>query len=114
MTSREPAQGPQPNVGDGAAEEIAEASARLHVARQLREVNTSETWQVRIAWHCEPPVVWPPFTTDRRPTQEEATRIAVAALRWIPNPELHVTGTAVRGPGESAWQPVHLPKSVAA
>lgn len=114
MTSREPAQGPDPNDGDGVAQEIADSLAELQAARQLGEVNTSRTWQVRIAWHCEPPVVWPPFTTDRRTTQEEATGIALAALRWIPDPQLHVTGVAVRGPGESAWHAVHLPQTAAA
>ena len=94
--------------------EIAAAFARERAARATGEVNTSASWQVRIDWHCEPPVVWPPFTTDHRPTVEEATGIALAALRWIPDPVLHVTGAAVRGPGEAAWQPVHLPQAVAA
>lgn len=76
----------------------------------LGEVNTSSSWQVRIDWHHEPPVVHPSFTWDRQASQQKAEHIARAALGWPEDPQLHVVAASVRGPGQAAWQTVSAPR----
>ena len=80
--------------------------------RTLGKVNVHGHWQIRIDWHCEPPMIWPPFTHDCRGSRLEAEDIACRALGYRKDPKLYVTGAFLRGPGESTSQRIALPQTV--
>lgn len=71
------------------------------------ERNDSGHWEIRISWASKRPIIWPPYTYDRRDERTQAYAVAARALSWFnteDNPR--VTAAHIRAPGANEWEPV--------
>lgn len=94
------------------ADEVESVLARVRAERRQGPVNTTSRWQVRIGWTGSAKL--PPFSFDVRDSREEAEYCARHVMLWKQADDgLCVTGTWVREPGASEWEPVTSPQVAA-